>query len=358
MKDMLREKGRPAKWVKATVGESVWLGRSGITFRVWEKWMKKRRKLGTLTVLMVTALVGALSVPSSSAERVSEERTVPELVGVLQNERDPQKRSAALWALGKRPSQEVVAAITDAAAKDPDGRVQKDALSLIGKIGFAHPDLVGQRQISLAEKLLGPAANAAEHVHEQAAASYVALRGKAAIPKLLEALSGEQSPRVRRAILNRGDKFWDALEKTPDVLASAALRDPDPVVASFAARALADTGDARAVETLTLYLKKAPSRKEVALLGRLGRSPRVSLETFARTIEPWLKETPVEAYAALRAVSDPRRQAVQPILADLALKLLPHLPPDQKHKAFEFIGDTGALGHLPILAEGDDPKRL
>jgi hypothetical protein len=78
MKDALREKGRPTKWVKATVGESVWLGRSGITFEVWEKWKKKRRKLGTLTVLMVTALVAALSVPSSSAERESDpSSTVP-----------------------------------------------------------------------------------------------------------------------------------------------------------------------------------------------------------------------------------------------------------------------------------------
>ena len=45
-----REKGRPTKWVKATVGESVWLGKPGITFDVWEKWKKKRKKLGTLIV--------------------------------------------------------------------------------------------------------------------------------------------------------------------------------------------------------------------------------------------------------------------------------------------------------------------
>jgi len=45
-----REKGRPTKWVKATIGEPVWLGRAGITFEVWKKWKKKRKKLGTLTV--------------------------------------------------------------------------------------------------------------------------------------------------------------------------------------------------------------------------------------------------------------------------------------------------------------------
>jgi hypothetical protein len=45
-----RQKGRPTKWVKATVGEGVWLGKPGVTFEVWEKWKRKKRKLGTLTV--------------------------------------------------------------------------------------------------------------------------------------------------------------------------------------------------------------------------------------------------------------------------------------------------------------------
>jgi len=45
-----REKGRPTKWVAASLGESFAIGKPGITFEVWDKWKKKRKKLGTLTV--------------------------------------------------------------------------------------------------------------------------------------------------------------------------------------------------------------------------------------------------------------------------------------------------------------------
>jgi hypothetical protein len=45
-----RQKGRPTKWVCARVRESVGIGKPGIQFEVWEKWKRKRRKLGTLTI--------------------------------------------------------------------------------------------------------------------------------------------------------------------------------------------------------------------------------------------------------------------------------------------------------------------
>ena len=45
-----RQKGRPTKWVEASVKESVYVGKPGVTFEVWGKWKRKRRKLGTLTV--------------------------------------------------------------------------------------------------------------------------------------------------------------------------------------------------------------------------------------------------------------------------------------------------------------------
>ncbi len=45
-----RAKGRPTKWVKAAVDEPLWLWKPGVTFEVWDKWKRKRRKLGTLTV--------------------------------------------------------------------------------------------------------------------------------------------------------------------------------------------------------------------------------------------------------------------------------------------------------------------
>ena len=45
-----RQKGRPTKWVTATVRESVSVGKSGVQFEVWEKWKRNQRKLGTLIV--------------------------------------------------------------------------------------------------------------------------------------------------------------------------------------------------------------------------------------------------------------------------------------------------------------------
>jgi len=45
-----RQKGRPTKWVFASISESIQVGKPGVTFEVWGKWKKKRRKLGTLTV--------------------------------------------------------------------------------------------------------------------------------------------------------------------------------------------------------------------------------------------------------------------------------------------------------------------
>ena len=45
-----RQKGRPTKWVSAKIFESVEIGKPGIQFEVWEKWKRRRRKVGTLTV--------------------------------------------------------------------------------------------------------------------------------------------------------------------------------------------------------------------------------------------------------------------------------------------------------------------
>jgi hypothetical protein len=45
-----RQKGRPTKWVSATISEYFGIGRTGVQFEVWEKWKRKDRKLGTLTV--------------------------------------------------------------------------------------------------------------------------------------------------------------------------------------------------------------------------------------------------------------------------------------------------------------------
>ena len=52
-----RQKGRPTKWVAATVQETISIGKPGVLFEVWEKRRKTRKKLGTLTV-SVGACVG------------------------------------------------------------------------------------------------------------------------------------------------------------------------------------------------------------------------------------------------------------------------------------------------------------
>jgi len=45
-----RQRGRPTKRVLATVQELLEVGKPGVTFEVWDKWKRKRRKVGTLTV--------------------------------------------------------------------------------------------------------------------------------------------------------------------------------------------------------------------------------------------------------------------------------------------------------------------
>ena len=45
-----RVSGRPTKWLSATIHEQVELGKPGVTFEVWQKWKKRDRKIGTLTV--------------------------------------------------------------------------------------------------------------------------------------------------------------------------------------------------------------------------------------------------------------------------------------------------------------------
>ncbi len=45
-----KQRGRPTKWVMASLDEMFWLGKRGITIEVWQKWKRKDRKVGTLTV--------------------------------------------------------------------------------------------------------------------------------------------------------------------------------------------------------------------------------------------------------------------------------------------------------------------
>jgi hypothetical protein len=45
-----RVRGKPTKWVHASIAETVAIGKPGMTFEIWDKWRKKRRKVGTLTI--------------------------------------------------------------------------------------------------------------------------------------------------------------------------------------------------------------------------------------------------------------------------------------------------------------------
>jgi hypothetical protein len=45
-----KQKGRPTKWVFASILEDFRITRRGVQFEIWEKWKQKDRKLGTLTV--------------------------------------------------------------------------------------------------------------------------------------------------------------------------------------------------------------------------------------------------------------------------------------------------------------------
>ena len=54
-----RQKGRPTKWVYASVEQDMSVNRAGFKFDVWEKWARTKRKVGTLTAcwLMGSGLV-------------------------------------------------------------------------------------------------------------------------------------------------------------------------------------------------------------------------------------------------------------------------------------------------------------
>jgi len=40
--------GRPSKWARMDINQSIWLNRTGISIVVWDKWGRKRK--GTLVV--------------------------------------------------------------------------------------------------------------------------------------------------------------------------------------------------------------------------------------------------------------------------------------------------------------------
>lgn len=45
-----RQAGRPTKWVYASVEQWLEINKTGFQFAVWEKWKRKKKMVGTLTV--------------------------------------------------------------------------------------------------------------------------------------------------------------------------------------------------------------------------------------------------------------------------------------------------------------------
>jgi hypothetical protein len=45
-----RQKGRPTKWVDASIEQWVNVNRTGVKFAIWDKWKRNRKKVGELTV--------------------------------------------------------------------------------------------------------------------------------------------------------------------------------------------------------------------------------------------------------------------------------------------------------------------
>ncbi len=62
-----RQPGRPTKVVSTRILEYVDIGKRGVQFEVWEKWKRKRRKLGTLIVT-----VGGLRWRPQSGKRLQQ----------------------------------------------------------------------------------------------------------------------------------------------------------------------------------------------------------------------------------------------------------------------------------------------
>ena len=45
-----RQKGRPVKWVDGSIDQWLGINTTGMSFVVYNKWKRNRKKLGTLTV--------------------------------------------------------------------------------------------------------------------------------------------------------------------------------------------------------------------------------------------------------------------------------------------------------------------
>ena len=45
-----RQAGRPTNWVYASVEQWLAINKTGFQFAVWEKWKRKQKMVGTLTV--------------------------------------------------------------------------------------------------------------------------------------------------------------------------------------------------------------------------------------------------------------------------------------------------------------------
>lgn len=212
--------------------------------------------------------------------------------------------------------------------------------------------------LAVVEACLDDPGSATEHVRGEAISSYVRLKGKDSIPKLLEVLAREPSAKLRFRILSRGDGFWAGLKESPDAIVELALEDEDHLVVRAALRALVEVGDERALAAIKKRLKACDEKARCSILSRLGRSKRRDLDALVAFLEDFVDESPRAVFSALDGASDPRHRTVQPRIADMAARLLPLMPPDEKHKPFEFIGKTGALRHLSILDECDKPELM
>ena len=305
------------------------------------------------------ALTLAIAGAGTCARAGGKDETPPEvrrLLLALEGEKDRVQRAIILRKLCAHPCRRVMAELASRA--ESDTAVQGDALQFLGTLGYKHPELVDDRVVQVIERFLDEPASAPEHVRDQAVSTYVNVRGIQAVPKLLEVLERERSPRVRYRLVCRGDTFWTQVDACPPLLARLALEDPDPRIREWSAKALADIGDARAIEALLRYLERAPVQERGRLLYRLTHTGKVSQASLVASVEPMIESHPLAVLAALGGAAGPRRDTSRPWIADLALRTVPHLPRGQHARAVGLVGRTGSLRHLAILAAWGNPERV
>jgi len=259
-----------------------------------------------------------------SASGLSEETTAAAVTGsleILGGSEPPELRAAAAGLLGLLGSA-AAAEPLEAALEDAEPSVAVAAANALGTLGLptAVPNLTNLLEHSEVPEVLSAAALALgrlkasgsteailvltrhdqSSVRESAARALGALRAAAAVGPLTDLVAGDPEPKVRWFA---ADALGQINDKRALPVLSEALTDPNVGVRQAAARALGLIGDPASVDPLTDGLTDADARVAdacwEALLKVIGEDTRRLCRTAQRALEIGMVKRAAEAYDRL-----------------------------------------------------------